>query len=385
MEITIKDILNKEPFKGQKLIAGHGGLKNKVKYISVFETEPEQNNEVLRRTEVIYLTSLYYQRNSTKEMLKYLQMIKGLQSSGLCVIDDYIDSFSPEVLDFCNINNIPLILVEHNIPYADMISSVMELIILSQQEKITEDRLKVLEGGRLSTSDARQIIRELNPHFQSRITAFYVSSSSPLSMQEDRTKELIQSITSNSSYFASLYKKGFLIICSYSEATSLRYEKIIDSIINTIRKTFPNAAVGISKDLLLDECGSAIMQAIACVQVYRTTSLPKCIRYDDLGLFKLLFSFLGSKELESFYDETIQVVIRYDEQYNTELFQSICCFLKNNCNYLITSRELSVHENTVRYRISRIKELLNFHGSDMELFHTLDVAHKIYILKNNFE
>lgn len=385
MEVTIKDILNKEPFKGQQLIAGNGGLKNKVKYISVLETEPEQNNEVLRRTEVVYLTSLYYQRNSAEEMLKYLEMIKGLQSSGLCVIDDYINTFPPEVLDFCDANDIPLILVKHNIPYADMISSVMELIILSQQEKITENRLNVLESGNLSASDARQAIRELNPHFQSRITAFYISSSHPLSMQEDGAKELIQSVTSNSSYFAGLYKKGILIICSYSDSSSLRYEKTVNSIIHTIRQAFPNATIGISKDLLLDECGNAIAQAVACVQIYRTTSLPRCIRYDDLGLFKLLASFLGSKELESFYEETILTIIKYDDQYNTELFQSVRCFLKNNCNYSITSRELSVHENTVRYRIARIKELLNFHGSDMELFHTLDVAHKIYILKSNFE
>lgn len=383
MKVTIKDVLGSSAFKNQHLLAGETGLDNEVKYISVLETEPEQNNDVFRRTEVLYITSMYYQKDSTNEMIRYFDHIKKLKASGVCVIDDYVQSFPPEITDFCDKNKLPLILVDHNVPYADMISSVMELIILSQQEKIMENRIKALEKGNLSRIEARETMQELNPHFKSNITAFFVVFSDKYSISIHKRDEFIRFMNDNLFYFACPYKGGILVLCSYNQFSDIKYEKLIHSILNHIRRFFPDTTIGISKDLLLDECGEAISQAVVSTQIYRVSELPKCIHYDDLGVIKLLYSFMGSKELENFYKETIDAILKYDAQYNSDLFMTLESFLENDCNYKISSRELSVHENTVRYRMERIRQILNFHGTDMELFHTLSVAYKIFLLKNN--
>lgn len=383
MKVTVKDVIKSETFKDQNIVAGETGLSNEVKYISVLETEPEQNNDVLRRTEVLYITSLYYQRENTAAILRYFNMAKSLKASGVCVIDDYIQSFPDEIIKFCNNNKLPLILVNHNIPYADMISSVMELIILSQQEKFLENRIKALEKGHLTRMETREIIQELNPHFKPNITAFFATFPDNCSMTSNKRDNFIQFINNNPSYFACYYKDGILILCSYNQLSEIKYDNLLNTVLHNIRSFLPNATTGISKNMLLDECGEAISQAVVSTQLYTTSTLPKFIRYDDLGVIRLLYSFLGSKELEAFYKETIGLILEYDNKYNSDFFITVQCFIKNDCNYKISSRELSVHENTVRYRIERIRQLLNFHGTDMELFHTLSVAYKVFLLKNN--
>lgn len=379
MKIKMRQVLSKSPFDSYSLSAGDKGLENPVDYISVLETEPDQNEEVLLRTNVIYISSLYYQKQSEKQMLDYFKYLVHLRASGLIVIDDYIKEFPKTVLDFCNQNALPLLLIDHSIPYADMISSVMELIFLARQETITENTLAILETGSLSPAKSRELIRELNPQFLPRLTSFFVHYSKH---ELAKATELIDSINSNQRHLACKYKKGILLLCSHVEMSQKKYEDFVSSIVNSIHMVIPDASVGISNDVILDECGTAVFQSVLCLQTRKADIFPQCVRYKELGLYKLLSAFMGSKELELFYSETIEVIQEYDKQYNAQLFETMKYFLENECSYGRTARKMVVHENTIRYRISRIKELLQFQSSDMELFHTLSVAFKVHFLKH---
>ena len=384
MNITVKEILQHEPFRPYTPVAGLTGLTNEVRHVSVYETEPDQNNEVFPRAKVFYLTSLYYQKDSTEAMLHYLQTICDLKASGLCVIDDYIQTFPEEVLRFCDEHALPLLLVNHNIPYADMISAVMEQIILAQQKKITENKLKLLESSSLSPTESMETIRDLNPHFRPQLTTFYLLAADSRTFDAGAASAFIEKINETPSHFACHYKKGILLLCSHPEIGALRYENLVSGIITQIETLLPGGIIGISEDLLLEDCGKSISQAITAVQIFRRESAPdshNLIYYRDLGLYKLLVSFLGSNALRQFYEETVQQILDYDLQYRSHLFSTLEIFLKNDCSYTAAAKEMFVHENTIRYRMERIKEVLDFRGSDMDLFHTLDVACKIHRLK----
>ena len=379
MKIHMSQVLSTSPFDAYCLLAGRGGLENQVDYISVLETEPDQNEEVLPRVNVLYISSLYYQKQSESQMLEYFRSLLRLKASGLIVIDDYIKEFPKSILDFCDQNDLPLLLIDHSIPYADMISSVMELVFLAKRETLTENTLSLLETEALPPKKSRELVRDLNPQFLPRLTGFFIRYPH---REAKKAADFIERINGNRHYLACNYKHGLLLLCSHAEMSPKRYEDFVHSLINTICKAFPDASIGISNDLILDECGTAIFQSILCMQIQRTDLFPQCIRYQDLGLFKLLSAFMGSKELELFYSETIGVLQAFDKQYDSRLFETMECFLDNACSYNKTSRKMDIHENTIRYRIARIKELLQFQSSDMELFHMLSVAYKVHFLKH---
>jgi PucR family transcriptional regulator, purine catabolism regulatory protein len=77
------------------------------------------------------------------------------------------------------------------------------------------------------------------------------------------------------------------------------------------------------------------------------------------GVYRLLFRALASDpaEVRSFYEDTVAPVIRYDDQYHTDLLSTLESYLANDCNMNATAREIYAHRHTVAYRLQRVREL----------------------------
>jgi DNA-binding PucR family transcriptional regulator len=77
------------------------------------------------------------------------------------------------------------------------------------------------------------------------------------------------------------------------------------------------------------------------------------------GTYRLLFRVLAShpEEVKSFYEDTIAPLVRYDEQYSTDLVATLEAYLANNCNMNATAQAIYAHRHTVSYRLDRIREL----------------------------
>jgi sugar diacid utilization regulator len=77
------------------------------------------------------------------------------------------------------------------------------------------------------------------------------------------------------------------------------------------------------------------------------------------GTYRLLFRVLAShpEEVRSFYEDTIAPVVRYDEQYTTELVGTLESYLAQNCNMNATAQAIYAHRHTVSYRLERVREL----------------------------
>lgn len=85
--------------------------------------------------------------------------------------------------------------------------------------------------------------------------------------------------------------------------------------------------------------------------------------FHQLGIKKLLFRH-NQDELEQFYRDVLDPVIRYDREKNADLVKTIECFKKCQHSVWQTAKELNIHKNTLNYRIRKIRELL---GDENEL------------------
>jgi sugar diacid utilization regulator len=77
------------------------------------------------------------------------------------------------------------------------------------------------------------------------------------------------------------------------------------------------------------------------------------------GVYRLLFRALASDPAEvlSFYEDTVAPVVRYDDQYHTDLRTTLEAYLANDCNMNATARDIYAHRHTVAYRLQRVREL----------------------------
>ena len=68
----------------------------------------------------------------------------------------------------------------------------------------------------------------------------------------------------------------------------------------------------------------------------------------------------------------------YDVANKTQLSETLYVFLKNNCNYVATARQLYIHRSTLLYRLERIQELT---AIDLECYETRLHLQITYLLK----
>ena len=83
------------------------------------------------------------------------------------------------------------------------------------------------------------------------------------------------------------------------------------------------------------------------------------LAFEDTGAYRLLLPAMSEDpaELERFYEETVQPLSEYDEQYETELVATVEAYLDNDGNVAATAKQLFTHRHTVRYRLERVREL----------------------------
>jgi sugar diacid utilization regulator len=75
--------------------------------------------------------------------------------------------------------------------------------------------------------------------------------------------------------------------------------------------------------------------------------------------YRLLFRVLAShpEEVRSFFEDTVAPIVRYDEQYSSDLVGTLTAYLGSNCNMNATAQSIYAHRHTVSYRLDRIREL----------------------------
>src|SRR3954447_6583898 len=130
------------------------------------------------------------------------------------------------------------------------------------------------------------------------------------------------------------------------------------------------------------ELGRAIQEAELVLEVLqRGDGLGGPIHEDiGTGTYRLLFRVLAShpEEVRSFYEDTVAAIVRYDDQYRTDLVQTLEAYLEHNCNMNATASAIYAHRHTVAYRLERVKELSGLDPMQTEDRERLGLGLKAY-------
>ena len=83
------------------------------------------------------------------------------------------------------------------------------------------------------------------------------------------------------------------------------------------------------------------------------------LAFEDTGAYRLLLPAMSEDpaELERFYAETVEPLVAYDDQYETDLVKTVESYLDHDGNVAATAQKLFTHRHTIRYRLERAREL----------------------------
>ncbi len=100
-------------------------------------------------------------------------------------------------------------------------------------------------------------------------------------------------------------------------------------------------------------------EALLAVNVAEGDDEHPLLAFEQTGAYRLLLSAMSEDpaELQRFYAETVEPLVAYDDQYETELVRTVEAFLDNDGNVAGTAQKLFTHRHTIRYRLERVREL----------------------------
>jgi sugar diacid utilization regulator len=100
-------------------------------------------------------------------------------------------------------------------------------------------------------------------------------------------------------------------------------------------------------------------EALLAANVAQGGSDGVALAFEQTGAYRLLLSAMTENpaELQRFFAETVEPLLAYDEQYETELVRTLATFLEADGNVAGTAQRLFTHRHTIYYRLERVREL----------------------------
>lgn len=384
--ITVFDVLGLPIMSNARLKAGHGGLKNTIQYVNILDNrydDTDTSAHIPKYGENFYITSMYYGKKDAAYTLSVIHHFIEVNAAAVCIIDEYIDDLPQEACDLADSHNLPIIFVNKETPYPIIISSIMELKLSYQQSHWNENLLLSLTRSDCSEETKREIIKEINPSFSSNLIAFHCAhtafSQKEVTLISNELK-LISQINSQTTSFASSYGNGILIIHSFKNSSAESVDDIIQSVVKIIRPLLRHSVIGISQIHPLMDLGKAILESKTASNS-GSYDAKGIVHFQRLGALQLIMELYGRPELDKYYREIQNPIKAYDEKYNSYLMDTVISYIENNMDYVKTSKAIFVHENTVRYRLNKVKSLIPYGSSDMDFQQTLYLFYKIMKLK----
>lgn len=378
MGVYVSDLLQCKLMKKSRVLSGQTGIIRQINRISVYDCPVRDDiieRNILKEGDLI-ITSLFFQKSSSILLKDFIDMLNNNGCAGICVSNQFLKQLPQDVLIFANEVEFPIIQFDMNIPYADIIELTMELIIAQQTYVINEFRVERLLKEKMSLVDIKAMAYEINPYFKENLSVIYICDYE-LKDNNISPKSFLDNINYNSSYKAFYYKSSIIVMLTLAKDDEKLMSNMIKVIFREADKCFKHYNAGISDfHSSLSELNEAINESIFSMKNAKLFDEKICF-YDDIGINRILIPIMGHEEMIKFYHIIIDPIEEYDKKYNGEFLKTIEFFVKNDGDYKKTAESLYQHENTIRYRIKKIKMLLKMDDSIIRFYESISIAIKM--------
>ena len=397
MAYTISDV--QAAYAGSlRLVAGEGGLARPVREVGILDYEllPDVKNRFQRvnfyEGQLVLSTFLYAKDNPflITEAIKYL-VSKG--SSGLVIKNVFHLQIPDGAIRYANARNFPLFLTTSDsflfdqvIVAVDRARQQTESMESVQQEidRLLQDR----EDQALSVEHARN----LNPSLKNEHRALYVLPGggadegrlTAAHFEAYRARLATTELAAYTNLFAP-YDDGLLLVVSGERMVGDGGAKAGNAIANLLRAEVldseESSAVGLSDAHFdLHELPDALTEAL-CAARFALHQNGGLVRFDELGMYRMILPLLETTPLLSFAHATLEPVRVHDAETGSQLMDTLRAFCDNGQNFARAAQALGQHENTVRRRLDRIAVITGLSYHDADQMEQLSLARKVELCR----
>lgn len=323
-----------------------------------------------------------------QDLLDIIQQVDAVHGAGIIIeTGKYINMISKKVKNCADNLVIPIIESSKKLDLEKLTYSIGKLCFEDQIKKSVAELLKEIIYLPCSERIKRQIIEA----GYSEETEYVAVTIRLLTKQKEKLFQITQKFNyriqnelgRDNQHILQSYENGMY---TYIMPYWLRNKKkTIHEVMNEImvqitgqqKEAIMNIGIGDSITAI-EDIGRSCYQAYYAIEMLGICKRINEVRsYADMGVYRIFFQYKNDQALNDMYYCILGELEEQDKINNSDLVETLECYLACNCNLSKTADQLFVHRNTMKYRIKKIKEILVVDFSDPNACFTLRFAFKI--------
>ncbi len=376
MSVQLKELLSLEILNEFSIVAGLGGLTRKINKVGILDYEfGDVINSNFKEGELV-LTNLMLIKEDISQLEDIVQRLIDSGTGGLAIKKLYFDTLPESVVLLANAHDFPIFFYQ-TVYYEDIITELVSYI--NNADKLSDQfiYIKKLKSNTLEERDVQQMAYKLNPDFKQHICAVMV-----------RWKRLSDA-EGYSAYHASQIlgqhhiclkeNATMYILMSFDEADVKN--KVIENTISTLGLDGKNAFVGYSSVQPIEFSNTALIEAEHANIYHQMMGCQSLQSFETLGLYQILMPLYKEPYMEAHYVKIAGPILDYDARHGSDLMKTATAYIESGCDIKQTAKTLFQHGNTIRYRMDRIRSILEGVCESRFVDQELTIAVRIHKLK----
>lgn len=404
MSILVKDILKLKSLEEMKLVGGSIGLEKCIEWVYVSECleDPLEGIKWLQGGEIVIITGVGI-KSDINVLTKLIEGISEKNGAALIVnVGKYIREIPDEAIKIADKLQIPLFTLPWEVRLVEVSKEISNTIILARiEEKFMNDFLNNILFGQI---DLGINIKEKATYFGYNLQGKCCICIIKINGFEEFAKakklydeisiakikltlrKLVQDILEKYSLKVPIIdNEEEIIFLNRTEENSMnRLNKALKDIQEAIGKKMTEISINVGigngyEDLSLMK--DSFNEAKIVIESLKCEGASQVIKkYNDIGIYSLIFNIENKKILESYCRQVIGPILEKTKK-NKEisLVEILDTYFIENCNLTIAAEKLYLHRNTLTYRIKKIEQLLNCNLHNFE--DCLRIKMALYISK----
>lgn len=378
MTLAVRDVLELRTLKEFRLVAGEGGLGRLVKRCSMLDYEYDEAVKDLdegpfsRHNFVI--GSLLFAKNDSSKILKAVQELYRDGVSALAVKTVLFKELPEEAVRFADEKNFPLFLFDTSF-FEDVIA---QLHVAIHDDYVAEHATELLERlaeEMLLPEEAARISKELHPTLKKWIQVYRWVSGEPFDNQSiQRVFHSFMHHPQREKDTALFYfRQGFVFLISSEERNAAssgmrRFQKSVEY----AGLSGQAQIVGCGRPYEAERLGLGLSEAVQACEGACLTG-ESMLAFEKLGSLRLLLSGELTPAMRSFSEDYLGA-LQQEGDGRLDLLRTALTYVRMGGNIKQTAQALYIHENSVRYRIGKVREISGEQNGEYVFFQNLALA-----------
>lgn len=376
MALTVRDIMELPSGRKMRLIAGEKGMDSPVVTVEIadYEFAPDLRfvpgvefdiSENLNPASFI-VTSFLFARDDSSVILSAIKTMKEMGAAALAFKQIIYDELPEEVLDFANKNNFPILAFGRDVWFENIIFDIMYAVQFDDKVYFSEEKIDAMLSGRMNRSELDIILKGISLKLRPYISVVYISGESLDAGRILRSFYLLKGFQGKGLMIR--YGDSLFLIITSALGDHKSHEIIRQEAFGLLG-IVGEVSVGMSDIHEKTALDKAFRESMQCF-IASAVEGKVFDHFAGTGFYRALLPAAGNEESTAFAKDILGAFAD-----NPDLWETSNEYVKAGGDISKAADSLHCHQNTIRYRLRRIRELTGMREvTDSELYLQLKTA-----------